>query len=382
LSVIASSELTLETKIERLLIVRLSTMGDVIHTMHAAQALRAAFPQAMIGWLVEERWAELLCAPGTPRRGPRSPQRPLVDWVHTVSLRGWQRSFATLATVQKIAQVWNDVRSVGYDVAIDLQGAIRSAVLARWSGARVVYGAAEPRESPASLWYTRRAITLGAHVIEQNLSVAEVAAQKRMPLPQVEFPRDADAERNIDRLLAESATGGFAILNPGAGWGAKRWPAERYGQVARELAAGGVKAIINYGPGEEDLAREAESASEGAATPMQTSISGLIALTRRARLFVGGDTGPMHLAAALQIPVVAIFGPTDPARNGPYGTRSIVLRNPASTTSHARKTQPDDAMLEISVDAVVESARRLLADKHGGQECPPHMDIHTEGAHG
>jgi heptosyltransferase-1 len=373
---------TLETKIERLLIVRLSAMGDVIHTMYAAQALREAFPQAMIGWLIEERWAELLCAPGAPRRGPRSPQRPLVDWAHTVNLRGWQRSLATLATVQRIAQVWNDVRSVGYDVAIDLQGAIRSAVLARWSGARVVYGAAEPRESPASLWYTRRAIARGAHVIEQNLSVAEAIVQKTMTVSQVEFPRDAEAERNVDRLLGDSACGDFAILNPGAGWGAKRWPAERYGRVARALAAGGVKSIINYGPGEEDLAREAETASDGAATPMQTSISGLIALTRRARLFVGGDTGPMHLAAALQVPVVAIFGPTDPARNGPYGTRSVVLRNPASATSHARKSQPDDAMLEISVDAVVESARGLLACRPGGQECPPHMDTGTEGAHG
>ncbi len=105
----------------------------------------------------------------------------------------------------------------------------------------------------------------------------------------------------------------------------------------------------------------------------------MIALTRRARLFIGGDTGPLHLAAALQVPVVAIFGPTDPARNGPYGTRSIVLRNPASPTTHARKAQPDEAMLEISVDAVVDAARTLLArGKSGGQECPPH----TEGAHG
>ena len=366
---IAGSEIALETKIDRLLIVRLSAMGDVIHTLYAAQALRAAFPQATIGWLIEERWAELLCAPGTPRRGPRSPQRPLVDWVHTVSLRAWQRSFATLATVQKIAQVWNDVRSVGYDVAIDLQGAIRSAVLARWSGARVVCGAAEPRESPASLWYTRRAIARGTHVIDQNLSVAEAAAQKKMLSAHVEFPRDAEAERNIDDSLAESAPGGFAILNPGAGWGAKRWPAERYGRVAHELAGGGMKSIINYGPGEEDLAREAEAASGGAATPMQLSISGLIALTRRARLFIGGDTGPMHLAAALEIPVVAIFGPTDPARNGPYrtskATRSVVLRNPASTTSHARKSQPDNALLEISVDAVVRAARIVLNEPPG-----------------
>jgi len=376
--------------INRLLIVRLSAMGDVIHTLPAAQALREAFPDAMIGWLIEERWAQLLCAPGTPRRGPRSAQRPLADWVHTVNLRAWRESLFTISTLQQMAKAWNDVRSVRYDVAVDLQGAMRSAVLARWSGARVVYGAAEPRESPASLWYTRRAITRGAHVVDQNFSVAEAVAGKRLNLSHVEFPRDAGAERRIEQRLTEQGIGAFAILNPGAGWGAKRWPAERYGRVARALAEDGVRAVLNYGPGEENLAHETEAASEGSATAMQCSISGLIALTRRARLFIGGDTGPLHLAAALQVPVVAIFGPTDPARNGPYrasnATRSIVLRNPASPTTHARNSQPDEAMLEIHVDSVVSAARRLLADgRSGGQECPPHTDdayARTDGVHG
>ncbi len=127
---------------------------------------------------------------------------------------------------------------------------------------------------------------------------------------------------------------------------------------------------MNYGPGEEGLAREAEAASEGAARAFQCSISELIALTRRARLFIGGDTGPLHLAAALRVPVVGIYGPTDPARNGPYGTRSVVLRNPASPTTHARNVKPDEGMLEIGVDAVVDAAHSLLARGE------------AEGAHG
>ena len=121
-------------------------------------------------------------------------------------------------------------------------------------------------------------------------------------------------------------------------------------------------AVLNYGPGEEDLAREAEAASEGAAKPMKCSISELIALTRRARLFVGGDTGPLHLAAALRVPVVAIYGPTDPARNGPYGTRSIVLRSEESVTSHARRAEADEGMLAIGSEAVVAAANKLLDD--------------------
>jgi heptosyltransferase I len=355
-------------KVERLLIIRLSAMGDVIHTLPAAQALRQAFPEAMIGWMIEERWAELLCAPETPRRGPRSAQRPLVDWVHPVSLTGWRKSLFTISTLQQIARAWNDVRSVGYDVAVDLQGAIRSAVLARWAGAPVVYGGAEPRESPASLWYTRRGIARGEHVIEQNLSLVQAWTQKKMEAPLVEFPHDVEAERRIGQRLKD--VGDLAVVNPGAGWGAKRWPAERYGQVARALARQGVRSILNCGPGEDELAREAEAASEGAAEPISCSISELIAIMRRARIFIGGDTGPLHLAAALQVPVVAIFGPTDPARNGPYGTRSVVLRNPASTTTHARKAQPDEGMLEISVEAVVSAACGLLEGRA------------TEGAHG
>jgi heptosyltransferase I len=356
--------------VDRLLIVRLSAMGDVIHTLPAAQALRNAFPQAMIGWLIEERWAELLCAPGAPRRGPRSAQRPLADWVHTVSLTGWRKSLFTISTLQQIAKVWNDVRAARYEVAVDLQGAIRSAVLAHWSGARLVYGAAEPRESPASLWYTRQPIARGAHVIEQNLAIAEAVAQRKLKTPRVEFPRDLEAESRIEQRLAEAAIGDVAILNPGAGWGAKRWPAECYGRVARALAEDGVRSILNCGPGEDDLARGAEAASEGAAKPMKCSITELIALTRRAKLFVGGDTGPLHLAAALRVPVVAIFGPTDPARNGPYGTRSVVLRNPESPTTHARRSAPDEGMLEISAEAVVDAVRGLLADTA------------AEGAHG
>lgn len=362
----------LDAGVERILVVRLSAMGDVIHTLPAAQALRNAFPDAMIGWLIEERWAELLCGPGIARRGPRSSERPVVDWVHTVGLRTWRKSLFSLPTIEKIARVWNDVRSARYEIAVDLQGAIRSAVLARWSGAGVVYGAAQPREAPATLWYTRPVIARGTHVIEQNLSVAEAVTQARMELPRVELPRHLESEKQVDQRLKEARVREFAILNPGAGWGAKRWPAERYRHVAKALGRDGVRSIVNYGPGEEELARAVEVASEGAAVAMKTSISELIALTRRAKLFVGGDTGPLHLAAALRVPVVAIFGPTDPARNGPYGTPSVVLRNPSSLTSHARNPNPDEAMLEISVEGVVDAARRLLA----------RGEPHAEGARG
>ena len=353
--------------IRSILIVRLSAMGDIIHTLPAAQALRTAFPHAMIGWLIEERWSELLCAPGTTRRGVVSPARPLVDWAHTVNLREWKRSLLTIGTMQSVARAWTDVRSVHYDVAVDLQGAIRSAVLARWSGASIVWGSAEPRESPASLLYSRLAVSRGTHVVEQNLSLAETVSHGEFAMPRAELPRDAAIEQRVDGELRRAGVREFAILSPGAGWGAKCWPAERYGFVAKSLAADGVRSIINYGPGEERLASEAESASAGTATPLKCSLSELIALTRLAKLFIGGDTGPLHLAAALHVPVVAIFGPTNPARNGPYGTQSVVLRNPASPTTHARRAQPDDGLLAITTDAVATAARFLLGSRRTEQ---------------
>jgi heptosyltransferase-1 len=346
----------------RLLIVRLGAMGDVIHTLPAATALRRAFPEATIGWVIEERWAELLCTLSEPRSGSRSPRRPLADRVHTVNTKMWRKSPLSIQTWEQIAAGLSELCASRYEVATDFQGAIRSALLAHCSGAPVIYGLAQPRENVASMFYTRQVIARGNHVIEQNLSLAEAVAGQQLQMPQIEFPCDQAVQKQVaDRLRA--AGGDFVLLNPGAGWGAKQWPADRYGRVAKQLATGGVKSLINFGPGEESLALAVEDASEGAARRISCSLTELIELTRCARVFIGGDTGPLHLAAALKIPVVAIFGPTNPTRNGPFGTRNIVLRSPASTTSHSRKAQPDPGLLAISSDQVVAAAHQLLMEQ-------------------
>jgi heptosyltransferase I len=354
-----------EQKIKRLLIVRLGAMGDVIHGLPAVAALREVFPQAMLGWLIEERWAELLCTLSTPRSGSRSAQRPLVDRIHTVNTRPWRHAPFSVATWERVAASVSDLRAARYETAVDLQGAVRSSLLARWSGAPVVWGAAQPRENLASMFYKRQVITHGEHIVEQNLSLVEAVAQRTLKIPRAELPRDDAAEQECDRLLKAQGTREFALLNPGAGWGAKQWPAERYGEVVRQLAENGVKALVNFGPGEQDLARAVENASGRAAEIFTGSITQLIALTRRARLFIGGDTGPMHLAAALGVPVVGIFGPTDPARNGPFDTRSIVLRSAASTTSYSHVFRPQEGLLKISSGQVVAAARQLLMESHG-----------------
>ncbi|MFI5118629.1 MAG: glycosyltransferase family 9 protein [Terriglobales bacterium] len=352
-------------RFDSLLVVRLSAMGDIIHTLPAVAALRQAFPHATLGWLVEERWAELLCTLRYPRSGRRSPQRPLADRVHAVNTANWRRAPFSFNTWQQMAVGLSQLRGVRYDAAIDFQGAVRSALLARWSGAPIVYGSAQPRENAASMFYTRQVLlkTNGTHVVEQALALAGTVIPTQiistaMVEPRVVFPVDPDAENKIAGLTANGKD--FAILTPGAGWGAKRWPVERYGRVAKELATDGLYSLVNYGPGEEDLALAVEAASGGAARKVSCSVSELIALTRRARLLIGGDTGPMHLAAALKIPVVAMFGPTNPARNGPFGTRSTVLRSTNSVTDHTRHAEPEQGLLEITVGEVVAATRKLL----------------------
>jgi len=351
--------------IKRLLIVRLGAMGDIIHTLPAANALRQAFPESEIGWVIEEKWAELLCTLPTPRSGARSAQRPLVERLHTVNTGKWRRAPVAMQTWLEIAAAISELRAPEYDVAVDFQGALRSALIARWSQARKIYGPAQPREIVASMFYGHPVVVQGSHVVEQNLSIAEAVTGISSRDAHTIFPKDERADQERSCWLQQRGITDFVLLAPGAGWGAKQWPSERYAEVARCLAAQDLKILVNSGPGEEPLAAAVVTASNGAAEKIPLTLTQLIAFTRRSRLVIGGDTGPIHLAAALKIPVVAIFGPTDPARNGPYATKSIVLRSPSSTTSHSHGAAIEPGLLSISVEEVVAGARRMLGNCRG-----------------
>jgi heptosyltransferase-1 len=344
-------------KSKRVLIVRLGAMGDVLHALPAVTALRGLHPEWELGWVVEPRWAPLLIA--GPNAGRRSPEMPLVDEVHRAHARGWARAPGRLKTWREIAGIRRELRQGRYDLAIDLQGAVRSAWMGRLAGAPLV-GEAKPREAPARWWFSQRVATRGVHVIEQAAEIVEAAMGEGLPrpLPLPLLPRSAEAERRIaDRLGGER----IAVLHPGAGWGAKRWPAEYYGALARSLAEElKMQVLVNAGPGEESLAEAVVAASGGTARMMRTSLDELIALTRVAGLVVGGDTGPLHLASALGRPVVGIFGPTDPARNGPYGGIFRVLRHPGSQRDHSRRREPEAGLLTITAAEVLEAARAVM----------------------
>jgi heptosyltransferase-1 len=334
-------------------------MGDILHSLPAVAALRQSFPSAVIGWVVEERWAALLST-AAAQVGPRGVEKPLVDHIHLVNTKAWRDAPLSGKTWKAVRGTIGELRAMRYDTSVDIQGAMKSAVLGRFAGARNRYGFAQPRESMATMFYGYPIPASGTHIVDQNLSLAmAVGAADRggKPFP---LPIDPVAEAWADRELQRRGLPAFAILNPGAGWGSKCWPAQSFGEVARRLTASGIGSLINFGPGEESLVNAVEEASQSAAQRISCSLSELIALTRRATLFIGGDTGPLHLAAALKTPCIALFGPTDPARNGPFSEQAIVLRSPQSLTTYKRSTQADEGLASISVDEVIAAASKLL----------------------
>jgi heptosyltransferase-1 len=207
-------------------------------------------------------------------------------------------------------------------------------------------------------------------VIDQGAELAGALAGDLLAPVAPPLPIDSEAEFWCDdHQELKSAiwmNKPVVLIDPGGGWGAKRWPAKRYGAVAEEFAVRGGVVLVNAGPGEELLAAEVVSSAGIASDQVHIvvcTVAQLIALTRRISLVIGGDTGPVHLACSLGKPVVGIYGPTDPKRNGPYGSRFRVLRNPESRTDHSRKDEPEAGLLTIAPETVIEAVVALMLDE-------------------
>jgi heptosyltransferase I len=314
----ASAKVTLESAGPNILVVRLSSMGDLIHTLPALAALRRRFPDARIDWLVEARHREVLR------------DNPDVNALIEVDTLGWRRRLLAPRTWREIRATIVKVRERRYDFVLDLQGTLKSAVsayLAR-SDRRIGFSADHLKERAAALLYTERVAANGGrpHVIDRHLGLLralDIATEARsFPIPQSEAA-EAAAGSELERLGISE----FAVLNPGASWETKRWSPEKFGRLAVEIEkAWDLPSLVVFGPGEEEMARVVVETSKGAARlAPRTSVVELLPYIRRARLFVSGDTGPLHLASALGVPAVAIFGPTDPARNGPFGEGDVTV---------------------------------------------------------
>jgi heptosyltransferase-1 len=356
----------------RLLVVRLGAMGDILHALPAVTALRKAHPTWKIGWAVEPRWRPLLTAESSDLvpGGERNPARPVVDQIHLVPSKAWARKPFRRETLDGLSALRAELHEAEYDAVLDLQGAIRSAAVARLSGCRRVIGDAHPWETVSRWLYSERVETVGEHVIEQNVEIASAVAGDLLTPATPWLPVNAEAEAWCDELdELQSASGTPVVLiHPGGGWGAKRWPAERYGALVEEFTMRGGIVLVNAGPGEEALAAAVVTAANGLGTVVECSLEQLMALTRRISLVIGGDTGPVHLACAAGKPVVGIYGPTDPKRNGPYGSRFRVLRNPESRRDHTRREQPEAGLLTIQPQAVMAASIELMLEERRSRQ--------------
>lgn len=337
--------------------VRLGAMGDILHALPAVTALRITHPGWVIDWVVEPRWQSLLSAGQNAGRGSN---QPLVDHLHLAATKDWRKALLSGNTLHEIKALRTALRACEYDAVLDMQGAIRSAIVGKLAGCRRLIGEAEPRERAARWLFTERVLTRGTHVIEQDIELASAVAGDNLTPVKPWLAVDSAAEAWADQILPKATHEPAVLINPGAGWGAKRWPAERYAAVAQELISKGLRVLVNAGPGEEPLAEKISQATGGAASPLNCSLSQLISLTRRVALVIAGDTGPLHLACALGRPVVGIYGPTDPGRNGPFGTRFKVLRSPQSRRDHTRHAAPEAGLLTIQPPDILQAAVQLL----------------------
>ena len=319
----------------RILVVRLGSMGDILHTLPAVASLKHSLPHSRLSWLMHPKWAPLLDG------------NPFLDEVIP-----FHRGSVTL-----MRAAWRRFRAQNFDVAVDFQGLVQSALIAALARPDKLYGFGplQARERPAVLFYSHTTNARSVHMVDQNLELAAAAGASSI-LRAFHIPLGSP-EGNLP-------DGRFVLSSPLAGWGAKQWPAEFFVELARRLRTEcGLSLVVNGPPQANALL-----AGIGGTVPHVSGLAGLIHATRKAVAVVGVDSGPLHLAAALGKPGVAIYGPTDPVRNGPYGGTITVLRTAGAATTHRRDADPAASMRSIHPDEVFEALRASMALKSAG--CP------------
>jgi len=325
----------------RFLVVRLGSLGDIVHTFPAVAGLRESFPNARIVWLTHPRWELLIRSSG-------------------LASEIWATETRSLSSIRGIVR---RIRGAHFTVAIDYQGLWKSAGLPLAAGVarRIGFSSETIREFGVPILYTDRVSCVTTHIADQNGELSlRAGAEHGVAGFALRVPEEDEAA--VWDYLRRAAIERYIVLSPGGGWRSKCWPAERFGALCQMIyRALGVRCVVNYGPGEGDLA-EAVRGAAGDARPLlyNGKLGQLMALLKNCCCVVGGDTGPLHLAIALGTPAVALFGPTNPARNGPYRSQDIVLRVAGAVRDHSRREETDASMLAIQVDAVFEAVRQRL----------------------
>jgi heptosyltransferase-1 len=331
----------------RVLIVRIGAMGDVLHALPAVAALRAARPDWTIDWVVDTRWRPLLAGDRTP----------VVNGTYAVDTRRWKKHPFAAGTLSDFFK-FRHLRP-SYDLVVDMQGTLRSAAIGWLAGGSHLAGYADPREALAARLYSHRIPRQGTHVVDQAAALLSQATG----VPLTPIPAALAVDNRVEELVSwrDDLPRPLALLAPSSGWGAKQWPAARFGELAIHLHALGFHVVVNAAQEDSPEALAVIAASRGNAKIHVSDVAQLVALLRRTDLFVGGDSGPTHLAASLAVPTVALFGPTEPARNGPWGPGAVrVLRDAASITTYKRSAADDPGLANLSVEAVLKAVRELL----------------------
>jgi len=341
------------TKPPRILIVRLSAIGDVIHTMPVACALREHFPQAFLAWVVEERASSLLHG------------HEAIDELITLP-RGWLKS---PRGVWRLRRRLHDLR---FDAALEAQGLTKAAIVARLSGAPRRIGFGHPWGREITQWLNSELVdTPDLHVVDRNMRLLRPLG---IESPQIRFlvPEHSVDRQTAEQIISDQALeGGFAIINPGAGWPSKVWPADRFAAVARHL---GKKwnlptLVVWAGEAEMQMGLLIAVGSQGhAQIAPRTTLPELASLARRAKMFIGSDTGPLHLAAAVGTPCVGLYGPWPAERHGPYGPQHIALQKAffEGSTRQRRYASPE-LMQAITIEDVCNACDKILQSSVSGK---------------
>ncbi|MDQ5846562.1 MAG: lipopolysaccharide heptosyltransferase I [Acidobacteriota bacterium] len=342
----------------RILVVKLGSIGDIVHTLPAVAAIRAAMPQSEISWVVERRSAEILR------------DNPILDRLIEVDTKALRRGLMSGETLRAPRQQLRRLRASAFDLALDFQGLLKSASIARLSGARRIFGfSRESLREPASRILLSKSVRIPPkiHVIRKNLALVSGALGITVPdsPDDLAFPI-ATSPAHVAEALEAAATVGdnYAILNPGGGWPTKLWSAERFGRLADELWSHyGLRSLITYGPGESELADTVLRANQsGMARAVSVSLKGFYELAKRARVYVGGDTGPTHIATAARAPIVGLFGPTEWWRNGSLRPDDVCVERvdiDCRTDCH-RRACSNWICMDIEVDRVLQAVGNRL----------------------
>jgi heptosyltransferase-1 len=339
----------IETK--RFLVVKFGSLGDIVHCLPSVAQLRKAFPEAAIDWLIERKNKSVVELSGLDVR------------IVPIDTYQWRNS-PGIGSAKEIAEfVWS-LSTDGYDCTIDFQGLLKSAFFAYLSAAPVRIGWERDflKESVSRFFYTDVVKPKRIHIIDQQMELLKPLGIE----PDWETVVPLKAPESARGSLAKKLGGleDFVVINPGGNWKTKIWAPERYGEVAARLMADGVPVVVTWGPGEEPLVRKLVHAAGKNIVQIPTTLEELVALCEKSRLFIGGDTGPMHFAAAVGTPVVSIFGPTSSDRNGPFLREDIVVeRRLPCRPCYERDKCPLEhwqCIVDITVDHVYEACRKRL----------------------